>query len=252
MRTLILCLCVLFFGSVRADEGCGRHVKKYQDLLSCVEEKSPEIEGVRLETERARSQVGEAGQWKNPELSADSFHGKSGGFERSSTEISLGVPLELGGKRSARAAAAQSGLSAAEVKLSLVRSKVRAEAVLKLHRLRQVLHERDLMDEAIGTFERLVNQYRKRPGLSPEQRTSLSVYQLVKGEYELQKVAAGDEILAIETFFRLQAGLASEKLKSFLPASPIVWPTMGRESSNAASPVQRLLRAEGDLASAEL
>ncbi|MBX3040296.1 MAG: TolC family protein [Bdellovibrionaceae bacterium] len=252
MRTWILCLCVFISASAWADEGCEKRLKNYQDLLACVVEKSPEIENRQLEVETARAQIKAAGQWKNPELSAESFQGKIRGVEQTSTDISLGIPIEWGSKISARQAVAQGGADAAEARLSLARARVKAEAILKLHRLRQVLHEQEIAEEAIGTFTRLVEQYRKRPGLSPEQQTSLSVYQLAKGEYELQKSAAGDEVLAIETFFKLQMDLDLAKLKSYLPSSPQSWPSVKQEGGNLSSPSQKLLKADVDIARGEL
>lgn len=224
----------------------------YRDLVTCAESLSPEVQSAQLEVDRAKALIDAAGQWRNPELSAETFQGKVGGQNQGETDISLGVPIELGGKISARKNVARGGLSFAEAKLYEARAKVRSQILLKLHRLRQVVHEQEIADEAIRTFTKLIGQYAKRPGLSPEQQISYSVYQLSKSEYELKKSSTVEEIVGLDSFFRLNLGLGTDQVRSLLPSSPKTWPKIGPSENPRPSPKLQLLQAELDTAKAEL
>ncbi len=224
----------------------------YRDLIVCAESRSPEIQSAQLEVNRSRARIEAASQWRNPELSSETFQGNVGGQNQSETDISLGVPIELGGKISARKDVARGGLGLAEARLYETRAKVRAQVLLKLHRLRQVLHEQEIADEAIHSFSKLIGQYGKRPSLSPEQQISLSVFQLSKSEYELKRSNTAEEILGVEAFLKFNLGLGLEKVRAVLPQSPKTWPKVGPSENNTSSPQQRILLAELDTAKAEL
>ena len=224
----------------------------YQDLIACAELQSPEIQSAQLEVDRSKALIDAASQWQNPELSAETFHGQVDGEHRQETDISLGIPIELGGKLSARKEVAKGGFSLAEAKLYEARSKVRAQFFLKLHRLRQVTHEQEIADEAIQTFSKLIGQYAKRPGLSPEQQIAYSVYQLSRSDYELKRSSTVEEILGLETFFKLHLGLSLDQVRGFLPDSPKAWPKLALPVNAKLSPQQQRFQAELATAKAEL
>lgn len=224
----------------------------YPSLLSCAEERSLEVQSARLELERARAQTQTASQWRNPELSAESFQGTLAGDKRGETNISVAVPIEIGGQIKARTAVADGGVAVAEAKLLEVRSVVRRDVFLKMHRLRQVIHEQQVVEEAIQTFGKLVGQYAKRPGLSPEQQISASVFQLSKSDYELKKSVAADEIAALNSFFRRHLGLGASQVQTALPPSPRSWPTTRLDAGPGVSATMRILQAQLQTAEAEL
>ena len=235
-----------------AQEFCKGKVASYQDAIRCAEEKSPEVQRALLELERAKAQVSAAAQWRNPEISADSFQGNVGTERTSETEVSLGVPIELGGKISARTSVAEGGVARAEAALFEARSKVRSTVLLKLHRLRQLLHEQEVIDEAISTFTKLVSQYSQRLKLSPEQEMSAAVFRMSKSEYDLKKTEAFDELAALDSFFKVSLGTDVDTLKQDLPQSPKNWPKIETSPNLIASPRIRLLQAELATAQAEL
>lgn len=226
--------------------------KAYQDLVACAEARSPEVQGAELELERSKAQVGAAGQWQNPELSAETFRGKFAGERREETDVSLGIPIEVGGRISARTSVAKGGVAVAEAKLYEAKAKVRSQIFLKLHRLRQVIHEQQIADEAIGTFSKLVTQYARRPGLSPEQQVSLSVFRLSRSDYDLKRSSAADEIVTLDSFFKLNLGLSAEQVKATLPQSPKTWPKLNPPKETRPSPQQQILQAELETSRAEL
>lgn len=250
-RMFLSVLSLIFFVPPSFAEGdCGKP-KNYQALLACAESRSPEIQNAKLDVEAAQKQVPAAGQWRNPEFAVETFRGKVAGETRSETDLSLGVPVELGGKISARKDVAKGEVLSAEARLFEARAKVRSELFIKLHRLRQVLHEREIVDEAVGTFSKLISQYSKRPGLSPEQQISSSVFQLSKSEYDLKRSTNLDEELALESFFKLSVGIDVNQVKTLLPPSPKKWPSFAASTNPTLSAKQRLLQAQVSSAQAE-
>lgn len=223
----------------------------YKAILACAESRSPEIQNAELDLRRAESQVSAAGQWQNPEFSAEAFQREEGGVKQGETDISLGIPIEIG-KISSRKAVAQGGVGVAQAKLIEAKAKARIETLLKLHRLRQVLHEKSIIEEAIQTFSKLVKQYASRPSLSPEQQVSSSVYRLSNSEYELKKSENNEEILSLDSYFRNTTGLSVDQIKKVLPESPKNWPKVPDSAGVKDSPAIRALKAERDSANADL
>lgn len=243
---------LLLFVKVGVAEPICKGALTIQSLVQCVLKNSPDVQSATLEVESARAQSRAAGQWKNPEVSAQHTAGSLGADRRSETDLSLSLPVELGGKISARVAMAEAQIAIAEAKLYGARAKVRAEFLLKLHRLRQVLHEQEVIDEAVGTFSKLVSQYRRRPKLSPDQELSVSVFQMSKGEYDLKRANNIDELLQLETYFKMVTGLSTVELKSIIPEAPKAWPEIKQISTKGTSPQSKVLQAQVAEASAGL
>jgi cobalt-zinc-cadmium efflux system outer membrane protein len=250
-KTLLIVVALLQSDYVLADN-CQGQIGSYQEAIKCAEVKSPEVQRAELALERAKKQVSAAGQWQNPEISADSYHGKVGAERASETEIALGVPVELGGKISARTAVAEGDVAKAEAELFQARANVRTNMLLKLHRLRQLLHEQEVIEESISTFSKLVSQYSKRLKLSPEQEVTVTVFRMSKSDYDLKKIETLDELLTIDSFFKISLGTSIEALKQGLPESPKTWPKIGPSNSKSNSPQLRLAQAELSSAQAEL
>lgn len=252
LRTLLVFSALYLPLVSSAQEVCKGKIASYRDAIRCAEDRSPEIQKAILELERAKAQVSAAGQWRNPELSADSLHGNVGSERVSETQISLGVPLELGGKVSARTSVAEGGVARAEASLFEARAKIRSTTLLKLHRLRQLLHEQEVIDESINTFTKLVSQYSKRMKLSPEQELSAAVFKMSKSDYDLKKAAVLDELAGMDSYFKVSLGTDVESLKNDLPSSPKTWPKIEPGLNPNASPRLRLIQADLATAQAEL
>ncbi len=223
----------------------------YQQIVKCAEERSPEVQNALLELERSKANVGAAVQWKNPQFQIESFHGRAGSQSRSETDVSLGVPVEPG-KISARRKVAEGSVLVAEAMVLDARATVRAEVMVKLHRLRQLVHEEEILDESISTFSKLVAQYGRRPKLSPEQQLSSTVFRLSKSDYELRKSTLSEEYAALDSFFKLRVGLTASSLKKAVPPAPAQWPQVALEGSAERSPKLRVLGAELEVANAEV
>jgi outer membrane protein TolC len=225
--------------------------ESFQQIVKCAEGRSPEVQSAILEMERAKANIGAATQWKNPEFAVESFHGKAGSQSRSETDVSLAVPVEPG-KIGARRKVAESSVRVAEAVVLDARASVRTEIMLKLHRLRQLIHEEEIIDESIATFSKLVSQYAKRPKLSPEQQLSSTVFRLSKSDYEMRKANLSEELAALDSFFKLRVGLGLQALKNAVPPAPTKWPSVGAESDISRSPKLAVLGAELEVANAEV
>jgi outer membrane protein, heavy metal efflux system len=223
---------------------CAPEMRTYRDVIACAELRSPEAQVVSVDVERSKAEVHAAGQWKNPEFSAVSVQGSSNGQSNSQTDLDLGIPIELGGKISARRAVAEGGVAAAEARAYEVRAKIKSEMLIKLHRLRQIYHEQEVIDEAIGTFTKLVNQFSKRPKLSPEQQLSYTVFRMSKSEYEIKRAETVEGLAALRAFFKVAVGKEIEELKNLTPESPKDWPQVGGEYKFGSSPKSKLANAE--------
>ncbi len=235
-----------------AQEACPETISTYQHALACAELRSPIVQRAQLELDRAKKMVGAASQWKNPEFSADSVHGDVASGRASETGLSLGVPIELGGKISARTAVANSGVAKAEATLFALRAKVRTAALLKLHRLRQLLHEQEVIDESISTFSKLVMQYSKRLKLSPEQELTVAVFRMSKSDYDLKKMETFEELESIDSFLKVSLNSSVDQLSKGLPSSPKKWPKLESAKGPLNSPRLKLAQAELSTALAEL
>lgn len=251
MKRVILAGLLLVAPTAWSNQVCSEYKSSLASLLSCAEQSSPEIREALLEIERARAGTRSAGQWRNPDFSLETFNGNLNGETRAETDMSLGIPIELGGKVAARKQVADANLAAAEARHFLARAQIRTQIILKLHRLRQVIHEQEIISEAIGTFTTLVSQYGRRPQLSPEQQLSVSVYEMSRGDYELKKAGNQDELLQLETYFKLSVGLGPGDLKSLAPEVPKTWPEIKGPPSPGLALEARLLQAEVDGAQGE-
>lgn len=236
-------------GALAQQPSCQLPLKSATDVLICAETRSPEVQKALLEFELAKAQIGAAEQWRNPELSVDSVSGFEG---RSETGVNLGIPIELGGKIDARRNVAKSGATKADAALYATKSEVRSNVLLKLHRLRQLTHEQEVIDESIDTFTKLVKQYGQRLQLSPEQEISVTVFKMSKSEYELKKSELLAEKNSLEAYFQTVLGVGIADLQGAVPKSPKNWPALPASSEISNSPKLKMTSAEIERAKADL
>lgn len=241
---LLLSLPLTVDASQTSTYECPVKMNTYRDVIACAETRSPEAQVADADVSRARAEVDAAGQWKNPELSAVVVKGKTDGQNSSQTDLNLGLPIELGGKVSARRNVAEGGMSEAEARAFEIKAKIRSEVTLKLHRLRQIYHEQEVIEEAIGTFTKLVNQFAKRPKLSPEQQLSHTVFRMSKSDYEIKRAETVEALASLNAYFKVTVGKEIEELKTLTPASPQSWPEVSGKYQFGSSPKSKLADAE--------
>ncbi len=249
-KTLIF-ITILWPGFSFASDNCPTKLSRSADVLSCAEAASPEVQSATLELNVAKQQLPAATQWKNPEFTAETFF-STADTSSSETDFGLGIPIELGGKRGARGAVASGAIAQAEARLLIARSSVRSATLLKMHRLRQIAHEQEIIEESIGTYTKLISTYQRRPQLSPEQEVSVAVFRLSKSEYELKRTEVLEELSALENFFLTTVGRSVSSLIEALPESPKRWPTLPTPNELTNAPELLLADAQLKIAQAEL
>lgn len=187
------------------------------DYLQCVVERSPEIVAAQAEAESAQELIVQAGRWLNPELESQNLFGMSLGDYVVENQFSLLQPVQLGGKRDARVATATARAKRASAERDIQLSAVAGEALSQLLRSIQIRQELSAIDSAIGAYQRMVANLRRRSVLSPEQRATLALFQA-----NLETLENSSSTLAVEQ------KILKATLVGFLPGKEIDWRSFER------------------------
>ena len=135
------------------------------DLVSLALSSNGELAAARLNIERARARVQQAGLRPNPSLDVERQNGVFNSPGESATMVGVSVPLEIGGKRGKRIDLAKAELEAAEADLAdrerrlanTVRTTL-AEALASLREL-EITQELIVIDtQAVQVIERRVKE----------------------------------------------------------------------------------------------
>lgn len=233
-RWVFLLAFILSYAPAFADSDCG-NIQSYREAMTCIAQRSPDIQQSKLRIEVASSQVDQTKLFANPELQSNSYLGdenKSGQFY---TETQLYIPIPLGGVRSARGKVAMAQKESAVANAQSVREKILIESAEAFYRLRQIGVEVELAEEAIRRFENIISAFRRRGKLNPEQKVSLTIFRYAVQE-EKQKVSQGlADQKALENSLSLLIGQKVEFNKNILPATIQKWPTISDKNfENAA------------------
>ncbi len=100
------------------------------DALQRARQNNPELRALALETSAVDAAGSQAALPPNPSLD---YVREGKASQGGSTTIQLSIPLELGGKRAARMAAASAGSRAAALDLAVGRARVEAEVAAAYH-----------------------------------------------------------------------------------------------------------------------
>lgn len=183
---------------------CGS-VGNLVDALACVRANEPAFRNAMDGAREAEDLESSAYRLINPELSLDYLSGNSLGDVQREANASILFTLELGGKRSARAKAFNAeglGLRADAFDQRITTLTELGGAILRLHQLQA---EKSVLEEALGTFRKIIQLYRSRSQLSPEQKVSLSAFELITLDYSRRILEADAELVQVhnrtERFF---------------------------------------------------
>lgn len=259
---LIPSLVLLFLATVaRADEerseqtpeACKR-LASAQDVLDCALANHPEAQRARLSNLQADNFESAASQRPNPELGGKSVYGKSLGDTVLNHEVSLSVPIELGGKRGARMEKALAEKDTVTASSQRSREEVLLATLHALYRIRQAKDELHTLDEALETFGRIQRQFRSRPRRTPEQEVSLGVFDVAEGDYQLRKAALETELATHTLEIELAIGREFQPIDAVLPVKRRSWPRMNNNLPVASfkGSAMNSARAGLKLAEAEL
>jgi outer membrane protein TolC len=108
-----------------------------------------------------------------------------------------------------------------------------------------------MLAENLSTYRKVVSLFKKRPLLSPEQETSLLVFQLAMDEGLLKKTSLKNEERLLKTEIYQWVGYDLSLPRSLLPRTPQSWPNLLVESSPSIDQWSRVKTAEAKLRSAQ-
>lgn len=185
-------------------------------------EVSPDLAAARAAVDAARAQVPIAKEFPDPQLTVQLTQLElthQGNPPIAGAQLAL--PIELGGKRSARVAAAEAGLRAAELDFDDAVRAVRAAAegafVEALH-ARRVQAQKE---SALRHLERLVSVNERRLAAGEIALAALQQSRVEARQFEGEAAAArGEEQAAFIELARLLGGFAAVEIAGDLPAAP--------------------------------
>jgi len=222
-------------------------------ILRCAQELQPDVRRAKLDEESSETLMGAASQIPNPEVEVQSVFGRPQGSQQMQTQISLAQPIEYSGARGARKQEAEARYKQSKADLRQVQAQVTLQTVVRLHRIRQLVREKAIQDEAISTYSKLVSQYRSRPRLTPEQEVSMSVFEMALSDSRLKRSVLLEEEREHGHFFHVSTGHGIEEIRKALPEVPRTWPVVEAPTEKPGmSPQVFRLMADQELAGAEL
>lgn len=253
---IFLCISGLSLGasSQAADTGAPTcsSLNTPNDVVQCALLRHPDILRAQSLLNQGTSLEAIARQRLNPELSSRVLGGTSSGETSTTAEVNLSHVFELGGKRDARLQRAKAERGVLSTELLKVKEEVYLSTLLSLHRLRQVQAELHLLDEALGTFTRIQKIYKSRPGLNPEQKVSVGVFQLASGESDLRKVVLESERKMLIRSIGIAIGGTFVPSGKTLPPAQKNWPTIAKTNAEISNASIQEARSRVGLATSEL
>ncbi len=194
--------------------------------LNCLNVSSPEIRKHDQASAKAEGLRFSGAQWINPKVAFESTKGKSLGDTVGTTRVIVSQVFELGGKISSRSLLSKVEADAVMSSAHISRAQAESDNALMLLRLRQVVSEIAVLDEALATYLKVQNQFSSRPKLSPEQQVSFGIFKLASGDYRHRITKLESERRKIENQVRSVIGLEFEKIKPLLPRRITKWPVL--------------------------
>lgn len=226
--------------------------KAVADVLRCIQKQHPKLIHAQFDFQRSNKLEGMAGSWQNPEFEIEQVSGDVDSAKVKETTMALVIPIEIGGKISARKEEARAQAKLSEAEYLQTQSDVTIEAVLKLSRLRQLDIEKNILSEAVKMYSQVVNQQKARLSLSAEQKISLSVFKMAAAEAQIGFSKLFEEEKALENYFHLTTGHSLTELRAVLPKSLKAWPKVASDVDVIKSTEILKAKAELDLAQAQL
>lgn len=219
------------FGQARSVPACVQKVQSFSELHACLVRHDPEVLGSLADLEVSQGGILKARQVPNPELEVEATPNEEGLWNQ---EVTLVQPFELGGKRAARTQVAQALKEVQEAELIRTKEKSAIEWAVKLHRLNQIEHEKELFEEVKESFEVVSQQYKKLGRLNPEQKVALHTFEVAAGEIELELRHHINEEKRIISEVHVILGKDFEIQPDWLPETSNSWPTLERVAIQGA------------------
>ncbi len=245
-------LLVYFFSFVAAaQDSCGA-VKSAQDILNCAVSHHPDVQISEEALKRDQTLKKIAKQVQNPEIEAKVLSGHSNSDSVVNTELNLSQAIELGGKRKNRIKQALATASFTQAQVLESKELTALNTVLALHRLRQIRSELAAVNEGLTTFQHIIEHFKSRPKLAPEQEVSSTVFKLSSDDYKLKKAKLIQEQASLQKFLELATGLSLATIQKQLPSSRHQWPKFNIDKNGTQNSELAKAQAEKTIADANL
>lgn len=192
------------------------------EFVSCARNEAPEYQMAFGNNEAAELKTKASRRWLNPDFDSQSLYGKNQGTEQYQFQFSLLQTIEFGGRRSARINDAQAELEKSQANLQNMDAEARSKIYSKILRLSQIEREKNSLDEAIQTFQKLIAQYASRPRLSPEQEVSNAVFRLAHGDFLMRKVQLLNDEREVAIELKLHLRTDDESFRKWISDPTIV------------------------------
>ncbi len=225
---------------------------KTDDIIKCALEFHPGIKKGNLNLESSAMLEDKASQLPNPTLSARYLEAQEDGVDSSELETNLTFEIELGGKRSSRKEYAKAAVKEAMANTEVTKAEVKIETILNLYRLRQILDEKKVLEEALSAFKKVIGQLRKLPRLSAEQEASLTLFEIAYEETKVNASELYEEERKVEHFFHIATGHSLSEIEAYLPSTPTKWRKLTDTGSSTSSPEVKRLKSLSQLAAIDL
>jgi cobalt-zinc-cadmium efflux system outer membrane protein len=222
----VLILSLINYQIIAAEDKTCNEIKTSDDLLKCAIKVHPDVVKAELALKQGSQLDAIARQRINPEIDSKVLMGKSSGETNTSTEINLSQTIELGGKRSARIKKAGAEKEILQNELLKAKEEVYLTTSIALHRLIQASSELDQLEDAILIYTKILNVYKNRPALNPEQTVSLNLFQFAAAETELRKTSLTSEIKTLKRQVNYATAGALKNNIKVISSIPNNWPTI--------------------------
>lgn len=219
----------------------------YEELVRCIEQTSTEIAISEQQLKAADELESFARQWANPDFD---FEKVSKGSEKSETTASLLFNLRLGGKRSGEIGQAQAEREKAKAVRDLNVGQTRLATIIALYRLSHLKSEIALEEESGITFGKIVQQFQRKPALSPEEKVSLSVFKIATADHKFSLNKLKNEQEALASNLAVLSAVSKETILKLLPATKKNWPEL-KTTEVQSSPQLKIAAAELKIAESQ-
>ncbi|MFV0625773.1 MAG: TolC family protein [Alphaproteobacteria bacterium] len=196
------------------------------DVLTCAQAKSPDLLNAKAQEPVYVQYQKQSKQWFAPELDGGLNYTRADDEKGVEVELALLQNIEMPSKRKARQDKAKAALNSSRLSTLEQEEKTTYEGLLLLNRLRQVSKEKEVVIEAIETFEKVLKKYRQSSVLSPEDEVSKDVFLLALKGYkiEIQQLVDEENTLKSALSYMLQLEKNTKITSSWFLYAPKVWP----------------------------
>lgn len=220
MKKIFATLGLAFSASpILAQAPCDQ-IKTPNDLLKCVVQNHADVKVGKSLIKEAQIGIQAADEQPNPELEAEVSDSMGSGF---GTDVTYMHTFERGGKKEARRRLASSEHTLTKTALMNRKDQIVLNTVLSLYRIRQIDHELEINKEIIETFEHIISSYKRAGRLGPEQKMSISVFNLALEENRLNRTALLSERGEFVAKIQTHLGTEIEITNALLPKVEKSW-----------------------------